>query len=139
MSPLKTLALVFGFTRIVKSSGAVSPTMRAIPSKIAVTRPVFAAGMITKKNALRCGAPSARAADLKSPGTSFKTSSLIRITVGSIKSTNADEANQPAGRETPVETKTAKINKPATIEGRPLMDWAKNLTGPRKRPRVSVK
>ncbi len=139
MSPLNTFALVFGFTRIVNSRGAVSPTTRAIPSRIAVTNPVLAAGMITRKNALRCGAPRASAAERKSPGTSFNTSSLIRITVGNINRTNADEASQPAGREMPVETKTAKMNNPATIEGRPLMDWAKNLTGPRNRPRVSVK
>ena len=106
MSPVKGLALVWAVIRVVRTSGAVSPTTRAMPSKTAVTNPVLAAGIITWKKARRCGAPKAKAADRRSPGTSFKTSSLIRITVGSIKSTNADEANQPAGRETPVETKT---------------------------------
>jgi hypothetical protein len=36
----------------VRSNGAVSPMIRATPSKMAVTKPDFAAGSITWKNAL---------------------------------------------------------------------------------------
>ena len=79
----------------VKSSGAVSPAILAIESKIPVSIPVFAPLYTTWIITLYFGAPSAMAASLKLPGTSCNISSVVLSTIGTIITAKAAMPAQP--------------------------------------------
>ena len=59
MPPSTRFKFVLLASEVVSSNGAVSPMIRATPSRTAVTRPDFAAGKVTMENALHAEAPRA--------------------------------------------------------------------------------
>ena len=73
----------------VKSSGAVSPAMRARATRIPVMIPGSAAGTITPNAARARVAPSARPPRAGVAGTSFSSSSVVRVTMGIIMKPSA--------------------------------------------------
>ncbi len=88
----------------VKSSGAVSPEMRAIASSTPVTMPAWAAFQVTLRMTKLIGAPSALAASRKPLGTRISIFSVVRTTTG-ITITVSDSApaqaeKWPIGRTT---------------------------------------
>jgi hypothetical protein len=79
--------------KAVKSNGAVSPLMRAIANNMPVITPLFAARKVTMVETFQRGAPNAKAASRKLPGTKRSMFSVVRITTGiAIK----DKAKLPA-------------------------------------------
>jgi hypothetical protein len=79
----------------VKSSGAVSPLMRASPSKIPVRMPGAAARYSTCTVTFQRGMPSDRAASRMTSGTRRSVSSVVRTTTGSTISASAMPPAQP--------------------------------------------
>jgi len=70
----------------VKSKGAVSPLMRASASNSPVITPAFAARRVTNVATFQRGAPIAKAASLRLPGTSLSMFSVVlRITGTAIR------------------------------------------------------
>ncbi len=76
-------------------SGAVSPTPRATPRIAAVMRPLRAVGNTTPHVVRHSDAPSASAPSRRPPGTSRRTSSDVRVIVGSIRIDSAIDAPIP--------------------------------------------
>src|SRR5689334_4998153 len=66
----------------VKSSGAVSPEIRATANKTPVTMPARAARQVTERMMALCDAPSAAAASRKPLGTRSSMFSVVRTTTG---------------------------------------------------------
>ncbi|MNV65889.1 hypothetical protein D3C71_1586110 [compost metagenome] len=100
----------------VNSSGAVSPLMRATASSSPVMTPLRAARNVTMVDTFHRGAPSAKAASRKLPGTSRSMFSVVRTTTGTAIN---DRARLPAHPEKPptVATAIAYTNKPSTMDG----------------------
>ena len=90
LSPLNGLKLYESKTPTVKSSGAVSPAMRATPRIVAVINPLRAAGTTTSATVFHCVAPIASPASRRSPGTKLRTSCAVRVTVGTIRIVSAN-------------------------------------------------
>ena len=114
--------------KAVRSSGAVSPATRAMPSTTAVMSPVRAAGSTTRITVRHSGAPSANEASRNPPGTSLSISSEVLVTVGSIKTASARPAAMPENPRPSWRTQNVKMNKPATMDGIPLMASTRNRT-----------
>jgi hypothetical protein len=79
----------------VNSSGAVSPTARAMPRTMAVVMPLRAVGSTTDHTVRARDAPSARLASRRPSGTSRSTTSMVRVMVGSITMASARLAMKP--------------------------------------------
>ena len=122
MSPENGLTFVEGKYVTKTMSGAVSPMIRAAPSKHVVIIPERAAGKTTWKNALLLVAPSANAAYRKSCGTSLNTSSDSLIIVGNISKNSAIEPRTADLWINPVKYKLAKTKRPETMDGNPVSD-----------------
>ena len=82
----------------VKSSGAVSPTTRAMPSTDTVVRPDLAVGRTTFHTVRHWLAPSAYDASRRLLGTSRSITSEVRVTIGSIITARASAAARPSCR-----------------------------------------
>ncbi len=79
----------------VNRRGAVSPTMRAMPSSTAVTTPERAVGRTTDQVVLHSGAPRAADASRSPLGTTRSTSSTTLVTDGRRITVRASEAANP--------------------------------------------
>src|SRR5476649_1179933 len=100
----------------VKSSGAVSPVMRATASKTPVTMPLTDAFSVIEQIIFHFGVPSAKAASRSAFGTSRSMFSVVRITMGICSNASAITPGQPLNR--PIcATTSAYTNKPITIDG----------------------
>src|ERR1035441_789262 len=89
------LAVAANAPAVVNRSGAVSPMPRATASSDPVTSPGSAVGSTTRVTTRQRGAPSASAASRSAPGTSSRTTSDARVTIGRISRDNAMEPFQP--------------------------------------------
>ena len=98
------MVLVYG-PRI--SSGAVSPMIRASPSRTPVMMPENAVGSTTLTIVFHLGTPRAYDASRSSLGTSFSISSVERTTTGIISSTRARQTAKPTRWKPNVVTQTA--------------------------------
>jgi hypothetical protein len=90
----------------VNSSGAVSPTAMAMPSSDAVIIPDRAVGRTTDHTVRNSDDPRANDASRNPPGTIRNTSSVVRVTDGSMRMNRARAARIPAYRLKLVSTKT---------------------------------
>jgi hypothetical protein len=79
----------------VNSSGAVSPTARAMPSTTAVVTPLRAVGSTTDHTVRAREAPRDRLASRRPSGTSRSTTSTVRVIVGSMIIDSASAAMNP--------------------------------------------
>src|SRR5215467_4686811 len=140
--PLNGLSLMESVAPATSSTGAVSPQARAMASMTPVTMPVAAVGSTIFMIVFHFGMPSAYAPSRSAAGTSRSISSLARVMVGSISTESASAAAKPeyAGRpplkygETTA-TQNARMNRPLTIDGMPVITSTKNRTAPTSRPR----
>ncbi len=99
--------------------------------------PDLAVGRTTFAVVRHSGEPRASDASRSPSGTSRSTTSVARVTVGSIRTDSASAAANP---ENPwVLANRAKMNRPATIEGVPLIASTKIRTGRCRRPRTSFR
>ena len=110
------------------SSGAVSPMTRAMASVTPVTRPAAAVRSTTFTMVSHFGTPSAYAASRSSFGTSLSISSDARTTTGIISTASATEPTAPIRTPGPkISANSAYANRPATIDGMPVMTSTKNV------------
>jgi hypothetical protein len=79
----------------VNNSGAVSPTARAMPRTTAVVTPLRAVGRTTDQTVRARDAPIARLASRRPSGTRRSTTSIVRVTVGSMIIARASDAMKP--------------------------------------------
>ena len=79
----------------MKSSGAVSPAMRATASSTPVTTPALAARRVTALMTRHLGAPSANAASRRLLGTRISMFSVVRTTTGITMRASASTPAQP--------------------------------------------
>ena len=79
----------------VKSSGAVSPLIRANASSTPVTTPLLAARRVTMVVTFQRGAPRANAASRRLPGTSRNMFSVVLNTTGIAIRASASVPAQP--------------------------------------------
>ena len=79
----------------VNSRGAVSPLMRATASSRPVITPLRAARRVTMVDTFQRGAPSAKAASRRLPGTRRNMFSVVRTTTGTAISDSARLPAQP--------------------------------------------
>ena len=106
----------------ISSSGAVSPTTRAMASVTPVTMPPSAVGSTTLAIVRHFGTPRAYDASRRSSGTSRSISSVERTTIGIISSDSATEPPIPARRTARrCRMNSANANRPATIDGMPVI------------------
>ena len=117
------------------STGAVSPAARAMASMMPVTMPGRAVGRTIFRIVFHCGMPSAYAPSRSGPGTSRSISSVERTMVGNISTVSASEAAKPENRGVPllnhgltISTQKASTNRPATMDGMPVITSTKNRT-----------
>ena len=75
--------------KAVNNKGAVSPLMRAMANSTPVITPLLAARKVTDKDTFQRGAPNAKAASRKLPGTKRSMFSVVRITTGTAIKDNA--------------------------------------------------
>ena len=116
----------------VKSSGAVSPAIRATASNTPVSTPARAARRVTLEITTLFGAPRAKAASRSVLGMSCNMFSVVRTTTGRTISASASTPDQ--AENLPVcATTTAYTKRPITIDGadssRSLM---KRVTAPNR-------
>lgn len=104
------------FDSAVKSSGAVSPAMRATASSTPVTIPPTDARSVIFRIIRHFGVPSANAASRSAFGTSFSMFSVVRITIGICSSASAITPAQPL-KWPDFATTSAYTNSPTTIDG----------------------
>ena len=75
------------------------------------------------------GTPSAKDASRRSAGTRRSISSVERITIGIIRTHRAIEAEKPENAFGPtMSANSENANRPATIEGMPVMTSTRNVT-----------
>ncbi len=74
------------------------------------------------------GTPRASEASRSSLGTSFSISSVERTTTGIIRMASASAPAKPDGWKPRIMIQKLKMNRPATIEGMPVMTSTKNVT-----------
>ena len=114
----------------VKSSGAVSPLIRATASITPVITPPLTARSATMRTTFHCGAPNAAAASLSVEGTKFNMLSVVRTTTGIAMSANATDPAQPE-KCFALATITAYTNSPKIIEGADnKISLTKRVVGP---------
>ncbi len=102
----------------VKSRGAVSPAARATASKQAVTIPLIAVRITTRRLVRQFATPSASDASRSDPGTSLTSSSVARARVGIMMIASATAPARP--EKCPIGTTTsAYATMPTTIDGTP--------------------
>ena len=119
------------------SRGAVSPMTRAMASVTPVVMPAIDVGMTILRIVSHFGTPSAYEASRSSLGTILSISSLERTTTGIISSDSATEPPKPnrmPGSEN-TRAKKAKANRPATIDGMPVMTSTKKVIARASGPR----
>ena len=85
----RMLLLQYWLFRAVKSSGAVSPEMRASASRMPVTMPGSEDLYRTWTVTFHCGMPNDNAASRICPGTRRSISSVVRTTTGRTMNANA--------------------------------------------------
>ncbi len=85
----------------MNSSGAVSPTARAMPSTTAVLMPLLAVGNTTDHTVRARDAPRARLASRRPSGTRRSTTSHVRVMVGSMIMASARLAMKPLNPNSP--------------------------------------
>ena len=118
------------------SSGAVSPMTRAIASVIPEAMPAIEVGSTTLMIVRHFGTPSAYAASRSSFGTILSISSVERTTTGIISTDSATEPMKPMRMPGPKNSaNSAKANRPATIDGMPVMTSTKNVIARASLPR----
>ena len=107
-----------------------------------VTMPGSAVGRTILTIVFHCGTPSAYAPSRSGPGTSRSISSVERTMVGSISTVSASEAAKPENRGVPllnhgltISTQKDRMNRPATIDGMPVITSTKKRTVRANRPR----
>ncbi len=107
----------------VNRSGAVSPATRATESRLPVTMPGRAVRSTMVRLVRQRGYPSARAASRSEFGTSLISSSVVRMTIGTI---SMARAQLPARAENCLvrATMSAHANTPTTMDGVPFMTSA---------------
>src|SRR4051794_12114235 len=86
---------MYGLSKTVSSSGAVSPVTRATASITPVMMPADAVGSTMLVTVLQRGTPSANDASRRAPGTSSSISSDDRTTIGSISTASASAPAKP--------------------------------------------
>src|SRR3569832_1830251 len=90
---LSMLVLKNWLLSAVNNSGAVSPVIRAMASRMPVTTPDLTARRVTLSDTCQRGAPTAKAASRKLVGTSFSMFSVVRTTTGiAINASDSDPA-----------------------------------------------
>ncbi len=89
--------------------------------------PVKAVGSTTKQIVRHRGTPRANDASRRSAGTSLSISSAARTTVGIIRIDSASAPANPEKLKPSSSSQNARMNRPATIEGRPVMTSTKKL------------
>ena len=120
----------------VISSGAVSPITRAIASITPVTMPAIDVRSTTLTTVSHLGTPRAYEASRSSFGTSRSISSTERMTTGVMRTASATAPMSPDRYAGPMmSVNSAKANRPATIDGMPVITSTRNVipraTGPR--------
>ncbi len=126
--PLNRFALTPSVAPAMTSSGAVSPITREIASTTPVTMPAIDVGSTTLMIVRHFGTPRAYDASRRSSGTSRNISSVERTTVGIISSDKAIEPPMPARNAGPKSsTSRARANRPATIDGMPVITSTRNV------------
>ena len=73
---------------------------RATPSTTAVRMPVRAVGSTTDHTVRHCGAPRAMDASRRPPGTTFRTSSVVRVMDGTSRMARAIDPANPEKPDT---------------------------------------
>src|SRR5439155_7494651 len=141
--PLNALKLMLAVAPATRITGAVSPAARAMASMTPVMMPGAAVGSTILRMVFHFGMPSAYAPSRSAVGTSRNISSADRTTVGSISTDRASEAANPVwlGRPSGLNsgettcTQNASTNRPATIDGIPVITSTKKRTARARRPR----
>ena len=124
-------------TPTVISSGAVSPMMRAIASMMPVPMPAIAVRQHDLDDVSHCGTPSASEASRSSFGTSLSISSRGAHDDRDHQHRQRDGADDAQPDAGPRNTaNSAQANRPATIDGMPVMTSTKNVTPRLSRPRA---
>ena len=118
------------------SSGAVSPITRAIARVIPDAMPATEVRSTTLTIVRHFGTPSAYAASRSSFGTTLSISSVDRTTTGIISTDSATEPAKPTRTLGPKNSENrANANRPATIDGMPVITSTKNVIAFASRPR----
>src|SRR5581483_3720415 len=121
--------------KAVSRSGAVSPETRATASMTPVVMPAEAVGSTTEMMVRHRGTPRAKLASRSESGTSFSISSADRTTTGSMSTARANPAARPEKPWPSPSTQKAKMNRPATMDGMPVMTSTRKRTAERSGPR----
>ena len=108
--------------------GAVSPAIRAMASITPVVMPPIAVGRTTFRMVRHFGMPRAREASRSSFGTSLSISSVERTTTGIIRIVSASEPGEAGGLQLSIISMIDRMNRPATIDGMPVMTSTKKVT-----------
>jgi hypothetical protein len=124
--PWNGLLLMYKLLPTTSSTGAVSPVTRAIASMIPVTIPLAAVGSTTRRIVRHFGTPSAYDASRSDVGTSLIISSHERTTTGSSRIARAIDPAKPENPCLSASTQNASTNKPATIDGMPVITSMRN-------------
>ena len=123
----------FRLPSAVKSSGAVSPAIRATPTRQPVTMPASAVRATIRSDVRQRGYPSASAASRSECGTRRTISSVVRAIIGTMSTASAtlpaSAEKWPIGLTSQVH---AKI--PTTIDGVPFSTSATKRTIQPSRP-----
>jgi hypothetical protein len=128
MRPSKGLKVTPVVMPTAMSSGAVSPMTRAIARVIPDAMPPTDVGRTTLRIVRHFGTPRAYAASRSSFGTILSISSDARTTTRIMRTDNATAPAKPSRTPGPKKiANRAKANRPATIDGMPVMTSTKNV------------
>lgn len=100
-----------------------------------VVMPPIDVGRTTLRMVRHLGTPRARDASRSSFGTSLSISSVERTTTGIIRIASAIEPAKPDGPKPRIRIQTERMNRPATIDGMPVMTSTKKVTARASLPR----
>ncbi|CAM5394587.1 hypothetical protein STANM309S_04711 [Streptomyces tanashiensis] len=90
--------------------------------------PPIAVGRTTFRMVRHLGMPRAREASRSSFGTSLSISSVERTTTGIIRMARAIAPAKPEGPKPSIRFQVARMKRPATIDGMPVMTSTKKVT-----------
>ena len=123
----------------VNRTGEVSPTPRAVARMMEVVSPERDVGRTTFHTVFHWDAPRPMEASLSVCGTRRNTTSAERIMMGSIMTLIAREAANPDFGTPNIKMAVAKMNRPATMEGRAVIASTMVRTKREKRPGISLR
>ena len=136
MRPANGFQLTVENVPVVMSRGAVSPITRATATITPVMMPAEAVGRTTLTTVRHFGTPRAYDDSRRPLGTTFSISSVERTTIGIISTDSATAPITPSRMPGPRKSaNSANANRPATIDGIPVMTSTKKMRADLSRPR----